>query len=105
MYLAVGTDIGTLHIIEIPKNLIKPAHDESRIFKELLDREEQRVLYFMKRWEYHKEQLEAEKLKKAAEMEEEEKKVKEDTDTIDEQKFNTLKEKFREMITQSNFEI
>lgn len=105
MYLAVGTDVGTLHIIEIPKNLIKSAHDENRIFKEFLEREEKRVLYFIKRWEYHKEQLEAEKLKKATEVEEEKEERKEDTEPLDEKAFNALKEKFQEMIAQSSFEI
>lgn len=43
--LAVGDEVGTLHIFEIPRNLIKPVHKEDAIMLKFLDREVQ--VYFL----------------------------------------------------------
>ncbi len=39
--LAVGDDVGTLHIFEMPRNLIKPVHREDAIMLKFLEREAQ----------------------------------------------------------------
>jgi WD40 repeat protein len=39
--LAVGDDVGTLHIFEMPRNLIKPVHREDAIMLKFLERESQ----------------------------------------------------------------
>lgn len=39
--LAVGDDLGTLHIFEVPRNLTRPVHKEYDIMLKFLDREQQ----------------------------------------------------------------
>ncbi len=37
--LAVGDDLGTLHIFEVPRNLTRPVHKEESIMFKFLERE------------------------------------------------------------------
>ena len=37
--LAVGDEVGTLHIFEMPRTLIKPVHKEEAIMQKFLERE------------------------------------------------------------------
>lgn len=37
--LAVGDEVGTLHIFEMPRNLVKPVHREESIMLKFLERE------------------------------------------------------------------
>lgn len=37
--LAVGDDVGTLHIFEVPRNLTRPVHKEDTIMAKFLERE------------------------------------------------------------------
>ena len=37
--LAVGDDLGTLHIFEVPRNLTRPVHKEESIMQKFLERE------------------------------------------------------------------
>lgn len=39
--LAAGDDAGTLHIFEMPRNLVRPVHKEELIMQQFLDRENQ----------------------------------------------------------------
>ncbi len=39
--LAVGDDLGTLHIFEVPRNLTRPVHNELQIMQKFLEREQQ----------------------------------------------------------------
>lgn len=45
--LAVGDEIGTLHVFEVPRNLTRPVHNEVAIMQKFLEREHQR-------WEFTK---------------------------------------------------
>lgn len=46
--LAAGDESGTLHIFEMPKSLVKPAHKEAIIMSAFLDREREvsHVIFF-----------------------------------------------------------
>jgi hypothetical protein len=44
--LAVGDEMGTLHIFEMPRNLTKPVHKEESMMMKFLERELQVLLYF-----------------------------------------------------------
>jgi dynein intermediate chain 3, axonemal len=37
--MAVGDEVGTLHIFEVPRNLVKPVHREEAIMLKFLERE------------------------------------------------------------------
>ena len=43
--LAVGDEVGTLHIFEVPRNLSKPVHKEESLMLKFLERELQVNLY------------------------------------------------------------
>ena len=43
--LAAGDDVGTLHIFEIPRNLVRPVHKEETVMQLFLEREQQVQLY------------------------------------------------------------
>jgi hypothetical protein len=45
--LAVGDDLGTLHIFEAPRNLTRPVHKEESIMAKFLERELQVLLHRM----------------------------------------------------------
>merc|ERR1712118_582446 len=47
--LAVGDEHGHLHVLNMPKNLVKQASREFDAMKKFLEREEARVAYFEKR--------------------------------------------------------
>lgn len=49
--LAVGDEHGHLHVLNLPKNLVKPQGKELNAMQKFLQREEQRVEYFTKRRE------------------------------------------------------
>jgi len=77
--IAVGTDVGNVHILEIPKNLIMLATDEVNVIQAFFTRERERTEYYIRRWKYHAEQLEQLKHKsQAAEFEKQSKKEVED---------------------------
>ena len=44
--LAVGDDLGTLHIFEVPRNLTRPVHKEEVIMGKFLERELQVIYTF-----------------------------------------------------------
>ncbi|KAL0489445.1 dynein intermediate chain [Acrasis kona] len=67
-YLAIGTSAGTLHIMEVPRGLIRPTQDEVSVTYQFFKREEERVLYHAKRKEYHKQHVEDLKRKKELEQ-------------------------------------
>ena len=43
--LAVGDEVGTLHIFEVPRNLSKPVHKEESLMLKFLERELQVHFY------------------------------------------------------------
>merc|ERR1719281_2040803 len=47
--LAAGDEQGNVHVLSMPKNLVKQAGREFELMKNFLEREEQRVAYFDKR--------------------------------------------------------
>mmetsp|Transcript_9420 Transcript_9420/g.13939 ORF Transcript_9420/g.13939 Transcript_9420/m.13939 type:complete len:727 (-) Transcript_9420:520-2700(-) len=92
-FLAIGSMVGTLHIVETPRNLIKPLNDEANLMELFLDREVARESYYKSRWQFHTEKLaEMERAQQDAE--------KQDEKTIDDQDtdYNALPEKFLKLI-------
>lgn len=61
-YVAIGSNQGFLHILEVPRNLVKPIPDENLHIQSFFNREEEKVRYFERRFEYHKQN--SEELKK-----------------------------------------
>jgi predicted RNA-binding protein with RPS1 domain len=53
-YVAIGSNQGFLHILEVPRNLVKPIPDENLHIQSFFNREEEKVRYFERRFEYHK---------------------------------------------------
>jgi len=49
--LAIGDEHGHLHVLNLPKNLVKPQGRELDVMQKFLEREEKRVEYFAKRRE------------------------------------------------------
>lgn len=47
--VAVGDEQGYLRVLQLPKNLVKPAGKEQDAIQRLIQREEERVLYFSER--------------------------------------------------------
>jgi len=43
--LSIGDDTGTLHIFEVPRNLVRPVHREETVMSLFLERENQRLHY------------------------------------------------------------
>jgi len=56
--LAVGDEVGVLHIYDIPRILIRPHAHEQRNMERYLDRELKRVNYFAVRWKIRQQELE-----------------------------------------------
>eukprot|EP00993_Chasmostoma_nieuportense_P003315 NODE_403_length_2289_cov_30.233580_g374_i0.p1 GENE.NODE_403_length_2289_cov_30.233580_g374_i0~~NODE_403_length_2289_cov_30.233580_g374_i0.p1 ORF type:complete len:744 (-),score=256.09 NODE_403_length_2289_cov_30.233580_g374_i0:56-2224(-) len=56
--LAVGDDVGVLHIYELPKILIRPHANELQNMERYLEREYKRVNYFTGRWKIRQKELE-----------------------------------------------
>ena len=46
--LAVGDEVGTLHIFEVPRNLSKPVHKEESLMLKFLERELQVILAYLR---------------------------------------------------------
>jgi len=46
---AVGDEQGHLHVLDLPKNLVRPAGNERKVMEQLMQREEERVGYFLER--------------------------------------------------------
>merc|ERR1719331_1436662 len=46
---AVGDEQGHLHVLDLPKNLVRPAGNERKVMEQLMEREEERVGYFLER--------------------------------------------------------
>ncbi|KAI8817694.1 WD40-repeat-containing domain protein [Fimicolochytrium jonesii] len=51
-FVAAGDDEGTLHILEVPRNLIKPTKNETTFVRSFLDREVRRLGYIRGRKEF-----------------------------------------------------
>lgn len=101
-YIAVGSETGTLHIVEVPRSLIKPQQDEQVIAQAYFDRERERTEYYMSRWKYHAEQQEvASQNKMVAELQQD-KQAEEQEQEID---LQALKAQFLEKIKQKSLEI
>jgi hypothetical protein len=47
--VAVGDEQGHLHVLDLPKNLVRPAGKEKKAMEQLMQREEERVTYFLER--------------------------------------------------------
>ncbi|KAI8810116.1 WD40-repeat-containing domain protein [Cladochytrium replicatum] len=48
-FIAAGDDAGTLHILEVPRNLGKPSKNEKAMIRQLFDREVRRMQYVTQR--------------------------------------------------------
>jgi WD40 repeat protein len=55
--LVVGTKVGTFHLFDLPKVLVKGQTHELRQMKQLLDREVRRVAYFSWRWKERQKEM------------------------------------------------
>ncbi|KAJ1532402.1 WD repeat-containing protein 63, partial [Cladochytrium tenue] len=51
-FLAVADDEGTLHVLEVPKNLSRPTKNEKHLVKAFFDRETRRMAYGAERKQY-----------------------------------------------------
>eukprot|EP00761_Pharyngomonas_kirbyi_P006868 gb/GECH01006877.1/.p1 GENE.gb/GECH01006877.1/~~gb/GECH01006877.1/.p1 ORF type:complete len:836 (+),score=228.02 gb/GECH01006877.1/:1-2508(+) len=110
--MAVGDSEGILHIIDVPKNLIRPGATEGSLLSEFLSREEERVDYYKKRWEMHQKEYQRLKKERKLEKEKEEKEEREEgqpsqVDTIDQnlvedesEKEEEIEEEFLKIIQQ-----
>jgi len=58
--LAVGDDQGTVHVMEVPRNLRRAANNEKQFAANFFAREERRVEYVQRRIEQRKEEGQAE---------------------------------------------
>eukprot|EP00668_Euglena_longa_P012007 GGOE01014431.1.p1 GENE.GGOE01014431.1~~GGOE01014431.1.p1 ORF type:complete len:716 (+),score=253.77 GGOE01014431.1:28-2175(+) len=56
--LAVGDELGVLHVFDIPRVLIRPHANEQQNMERFLDRELKRVTYFAVRWKVRQQELE-----------------------------------------------
>lgn len=90
---AVGTSVGTLHVVEMPRNLIKPQNSEEQLMLEYLEREEACVRYYEQRWDYHSirlDELKTEKMNREKSNTE----VRKKEDASDEPDYTAMTEKF-----------
>ncbi|KAJ3039952.1 WD repeat-containing protein 63 [Rhizophlyctis rosea] len=51
-FIAAGDDEGTLHILEVPRNLIKPSKNEKQFVRTFFDREVRRLAYVQQRKQF-----------------------------------------------------
>eukprot|EP00163_Fabomonas_tropica_P007615 TRINITY_DN17322_c0_g1_i1.p1 TRINITY_DN17322_c0_g1~~TRINITY_DN17322_c0_g1_i1.p1 ORF type:complete len:1010 (-),score=296.65 TRINITY_DN17322_c0_g1_i1:345-3374(-) len=71
--IAVGDSHGTAHVLELPRNLVRPIHTEEQIMQNFFDREVERVSYMEKRNDFRRREIqEMERQQQMAEREDEE---------------------------------
>ncbi|EFC47301.1 hypothetical protein NAEGRDRAFT_57343 [Naegleria gruberi] len=66
-FIAVGTQNGSLSVVEVPKNLIRPLPDEEKLVRNLFNREHEKVLYFKERWKIREKEGEEKKIQQLSE--------------------------------------
>lgn len=55
-FLSVGSSNGTLYVLEVPPNLIRPQGGELEYVRQFFEREQNRMEYFKMRWAYNEQQ-------------------------------------------------